>query len=323
MELYQERLARTVGRIVIGLVLISGSVFAQDPDAIRIETAVVNVGVSVTNRDGKSVSNLDKGDFSIFDDGREREVVLFSDDTSPVSYGFVYDLHSTTSDRTKRVLDSIDAFTKRLGERDDFFTIVFNERGSLVLDFVPSQAQVARHLSLGERGEPSSLYDSIFLAAEKAEERPNSKRTLIVITDGKDDDSHHSFKELSRRLKELNVQIFTVFVGDTDQARFSDLTLGKQPRALDTDLSLDRAALDEISEASGGRSQEPVADNVVSLVGVYNRIAAEMRARYSLGFYADEPDGKWHKLEVKIRTMKGEKPPRLAYRRGYQSPKKQ
>ena len=112
-----------------------------------------------------------------------------------------------------------------------------------------------------------------------------------------------------------------MFVGGPDDARYSDLTLGRQPRALDTDLTLDRAALDEISRATGGRSQEPVAENVVGLVGVYNRIAAEMRTQYSLGFYPEEPDGKWHKLEVRLRKKPGLEKPRLVYRKGYQSPK--
>ncbi|MCO6509418.1 MAG: VWA domain-containing protein [Aridibacter famidurans] len=305
---------------LLALFALSAAGFAQDPDTIRIETNLVNVGVTVKDRNGNNVTGLTKDNFEIYDNGKRQEVVLFSDEAAPVSYGFVYDLHPEFSDRQKRVLDSIREFTARLREGDDFFTIVFNKRGSLILDFVPTVEQVSRHLSLDEKSEPNSLYDAIFLAAEKAEERRNTKKTLIVISDGKDDDSHHSFSELSKRLRGVNVRVFSVLVSDDDELRYSDITLERRPRALDTDLTLDRAALEELSKESGGRAQETVDRNLVNLVGIYNRISMEMRFQYSVGFYPEESDGKWHKLKVDIDHPIQGRRLKLTYRKGYQSP---
>lgn len=309
--------------ILVTILAFSSAAFAQDPDTIEVETNLVNVGVTVKDRNGNHVTGLTKENFEIYDNGKRQEVVLFSDEEAPVSYGFVYDLHPEFSDRQERVLDSIREFAKRLREGDDFFTIVFNERGSLVLDFVPSVEQVRRHLSLNERGEPNSLYDAIFLAAEKAEERRNTKKTLIVITDGKDDDSHHSFSALSKRLRNVNVQVYSVLFGDEKEYRYSDITLETRPRALDTDLTLDRAALEELSKESGGEAQETVDENLLNLVGIYNRIAMEMRRQYSVGFYPPEADGKWHKLKVSIDHPIKTRRLKLTYRKGYQSPEPQ
>ncbi|QQS41843.1 MAG: VWA domain-containing protein [Acidobacteriota bacterium] len=309
----------TIFSILLTLFALAIPAFAQDPDTITVETNLVNIGVTVKDRSGNHVTGLTKDNFEIYDNGKKQEVVLFSDEAAPVSYGFVYDLHPEFSERQKRVLESIREFTARLREEDDFFTIVFNKRGSLVLDFVPTVEQVARHLSLDEKNEPNSLYDAIFLAAEKAEERPNTKRTLIVISDGKDDDSHHSFSELSKRLRGLNVQVFSVLVNDENDLRYSDITLEKRPRALDTDLTLDRAALEELSKESGGRAQETVDRDLVNLVGIYNRISMEMRFQYSVGFYPDESDGKWHKLKVNIDHPIQGRRLKLTYRKGYQS----
>jgi len=304
-------------------VLALGNVFGQDPDTISIETNLVNVGVTVTDRNGNYVTGLEKEHFEVLDNGSPQDVVLFSEISAPVSYGFVYDLHPTTSESTKRILDSIREFTTGLRPADDFFTIVFNERGSLVLDFVPSVDQVSRHLSLGERGEPRSLYDAIVLAAEKANERSNSKRTLIVISDGRDEDSHHSYSSLSRRLRELNVQIYAVFVGEGREYRYSDISRERQPRALDSDLTLDRAALEELARRSGGSAQQPFSEDQINLMAVYERISTEMKKQYSLGFYPSKPDGKWHKLKVRIDHPIKNRNLRLVYRKGYQSPRPQ
>lgn len=300
------------------LVFTAVGALAQDPDTIEIETNLVNVGVAVKDRSGNHVTGLRKENFEVYDNGRKQEVVLFSDDEAPVSFGFVYDLHPRFSERTRKVLESIREFTDRLKEEDDFFTIVFNERGSLVLDFVPSEDQVARHLSLGEHNEPNSLYDAIFLAAEKAGARRNAKKTLIVISDGQDDNSHHSFKELSRLLRNVNVQVYSILVDDDKDLRFSDITLGTQPRALDTDLTLDRAALEELSRETGGRAQEPFDEDLVNLVAIYNRIGLEMRRQYSLGFYPEVQDGKRHKLKVKVQHPIRNRRLELTYRKGYQ-----
>lgn len=309
--------------LIAFLALVQAAAFGQDPDTISIETNLVNVGVTVTDRSGNHVTGLEKEHFQVLDNGVPQEVVLFSELSAPVSYGFVYDLHPTTSESTKRILDSIREFTSGLRPTDDFFTIVFNERGSLVLDFVPSVDQVSRHLSLGERGEPSSLYDAIVLAAEKASERRNSKKTLIVISDGKDDDSHHSYSELSRRLREVNVQIYAVFVGEGSRYRYSDISREMQPRALDSDLTLDRAALEELARSSGGSAQEPFSEDQINLMAVYKRISTEMEKQYSLGFYPAKPDGKWHKLKVSIDHPITNRNLRLVYRKGYQSPRPQ
>ncbi|REJ78391.1 MAG: VWA domain-containing protein [Acidobacteria bacterium] len=307
--------------VFINLLVVSS--FAQDNDTITVDTTLVDVGVMVRSKDGRAVKGLSKENFKVFDNGQEQEIVLFSDETAPVSYGFVYDLHPAASEKTRLILDSIRKFTGNLGNADDFFTIVFNERGSLVLDFVPSVDQVTRHLSLGERNEPSSLYDAVFLAAEKVEERPNVKKTLIIISDGKDEDSHHSFNELSRLLKNVNVQVFSILVGEEPVYRYSDITLGKQPRSLDEDLSLDRAALAELSKQSGGNVQERPADNVLNLVSLYKRIDLEMRSQYSLGFYPEKVDGKWHDLKVDVEMLDGSREAKLTYRKGYQSPPQQ
>ena len=309
----------TLVALILFLSVFGLDIAAQDEQAIKVETNLVSLGISVRDRSGNYVTGLQKEHFRVYDNGKLKEVTLFSETEAPVSFGFVYDLHPTTSERTARVLGSIRAFTERIQEEDDFFTVVFNERGSLNLDFVPSVEQVERHLSLGERGEPNSLYDAIDLAAEKLLERENLKKTLIIISDGKDRDSHHSYSALSRRLKTLNLQIYAVILGDDTDWKYSDITLQRQPRSLDSDKTLDRAALDELAKTSGGRSQEPVADNLPALTDIYERIALEMRRQYSIGFYPDDPDGKWHKIEVRIDHPIGERRVSLTYRKGYQS----
>ncbi len=198
-----------------------GNLAAQD--TIEVDTRVVVVGVSVQGKDGKFVSNLTKENFEVFDNKEKRQIEFFSKEDAPVSYGIVYDLHPTTSHETRTILQSLKAFTDSLGPKDEFFLTIFNEYGSLNLNFIPSIDQINRHLSFGERNKPNSLYDAVFFAGQKLQGRDNQKRTLIIISDGKDDQSHHSYSELSRLLRSFNVQIYGVLLDDKNSWTYDDV----------------------------------------------------------------------------------------------------
>ena len=300
------------------LVIFSLTVFAfgQDDETVRIETNLVSVGVVVKDKNGNYVNGLKKEQFKLFDNKEEREIEFFSESDAPVSYGIIYDLHPTTSDRTRIVLESLKSFTSDLHEADDFFTIVFNERGSLNLDFVPTVEQIETHLSREERNKPNSLYDAVFLASEKIQGQRNAKKTLIIISDGKDHFSHHSFATLRDQLRRFNLQIYSILVNEDEKWNLSDITLEKRRRAVDFDDSvLDRAAIEDLSDKSGGKTQSSFLRNSRDLLKIYKQIESEMHHQYSIGFYPKTADGKWHSLKVK--TDSGNQ--KLTYRKGYQS----
>ncbi len=197
-----------IASVFLAVIISATFAAAQDEEPITIETNLVSIGVVVKDKKGNFVKDLKQEQFEIFDNNVKTNVEFFSKKDAPVSYGFVYDLHPTTSDRTKTILNSIKSFTSELREKDDFFTVIFNERGSLNLDFVPSVEQVEKHLSGDGNKKPNSLYDLIYQAGEKIRTQPNVKKTLIIISDGKDHNSHHTYETLRNQLRSFNVQIY-------------------------------------------------------------------------------------------------------------------
>lgn len=305
--------------ILTGLTaLLALSVFGQDEAPIRVETNLVNVNVSVSDS-GNFVSGLKKADFVLFDNGVKQEIEYFSAEGAPISYGFVYDLHPTTDDRTKAVLESMREFTGTLGGQDDFFALIFNERGSLMVDFVPTAEQLRTNLS-GQYREPNALYDAIYLAAGKMRERRNQKRVLVVITDSADHNSVHRFQDILDQLENIDVQIYAVVWDETERWEYADVTRSDRRRnALPGDASgLDRAALRELARRTGGDIQSPTVQNANELYGIFRQVRSEMGRQYTLGFYPAAPDGKWHDLRVGL--IRSGETQIVTYRQGYQSP---
>jgi Ca-activated chloride channel homolog len=298
-------------------------VCAQDEEPIRIETDLVSVNVAVTDKKGRYVENLQKENFEIFDNGVRQELEYFSAPDAPVSFGIVFDMHPTTDERTRAVLESLKEFTGGLSAQDDFFTLVFNKRGSLVVDFVPTAEQVETQLR-GQSGEPNALYDAIYLAAEKLRARPNVKKVLLVITDSADHNSEHRFKDVLGRIKTFDAQVYTVLWDESQQWEYADITRdGSFGRKVSGDASnLSRAALQELALRTGGTVHSPTVQNARELFRLFSQIAYEMRKTYTLGFYPEKTDGQWHELKLTLRSVKNSKKSVLTYRSGYQSPER-
>ena len=298
--------------------------FGQDAEKpVRVDTELVSINVTVIDGNGKPVLGLSKTDFEIYDDRIKQEIEHFSKGASGVTYGIVYDMHPTTEQRTNAVLNALREFTKNLPSADEHFCVVFNERGSLSLDFVPDPEQLNKHLARPQKREPRSLYDALFLAAEKLRRSRNLKKTLLVITDAADHNSRRSFNEVRSELRKFDVQVYAIVL-DESLNRFDgyvDLTRRDEaPRVLSDASPNDRAALSSITLRSGGATFPSSLEDEKRVLRISQKIATEMQNQCTLSFNPSAPpDGKWHTLRVGLRGVTGSKKFVLVYRQGYLS----
>ena len=297
------------------------NIVAQD-EPIAVETNLVTVNVSLTDKSGKYVRGLTKNNFTVLDNGKNQDIDIFSAEDSALSIGIVYDMHRSEDDQTLSVLEALKRFTARLQEKDDYFVTVFNEKGSLTTDFVPDRDQIARHLATPDRTSPSSLYDAIFAAGDRIGKLRNTKKYLIVITEGADKNSTHSEKQLQTRLRSLNLPVFALtFTPDHRTSYgYSDIILNgpRQVIGVGEASELDRSVIDEISRTSGGQAFESSIRNRVYLAAIATKFLEEARTQYVIGFYPEANDGRWHKLSIALDPEKA-KGIKISTRKGYQS----
>jgi Ca-activated chloride channel family protein len=298
---------------------------AQDDDPIRVETNLVTLNISVTDKNGNYVRGLQKKDFQISDNNLPQEIDEFSAAEAPVSFGIIYDMHPTTDERSANVLESLRRFTREMKPKDNFFVTVFNERGSLTTDFVPTNEQIEKNLTDLKPTTPNSLYDAIFAASNKIRERKNSKQVLLVLTDGEDHSSHHSLKELRLHLRRVNLPVYTVAFHDENKRQwgYTDIyrNQGRQTLGLTETNALNEAVLVELSKTSGGQTFQREIQNRLFIYTICKKVLTEVENQYVVGFYADQFDDRWHKLKVRVSDEKNKKL-RLSNRKGYQSPSK-
>ncbi len=312
------------------LIAISGKVaFAQEEKVVS-DTNLVIVNVIVTDDKGRYVKGLKADQFEIYDEKVKRQITNFSTDEMAVSLGIVCEVHNTTPEKTRAMLTSLRQFARGLRDEDDFFFTAFNSQGSVTSEFVPTPEQVLGHLKAVKPGGPTALYDAVNLAAEKLRSRRNLKKALLIVSDGEDEKSQTTYKQLMNRLREFDVQIYAIGIANPSMAQFpgygrwvfEDLTRsnGRRSLLMNAEAEMGRAVLAEMARVSGGATYFPENENELELVGICAQIARELREQYTIGFYTSKTPSKrdWHRIRVVLnRAVDDRRKLSLSYRQGY------
>ena len=277
----------------------------DDNQPIKIKTDLVTLTLTVTDLYGRYVSGLSKNAFTVFDNGIEQEITFFSDADAPASIGILFDVSDSMSgEKISKARKALEKFINTSHPSDEYFLIGFNSRAQLLLDRTRDGDAVLRKLTLVQTKGNTALYDACYLGIERVTRGTRQKKAMLIISDGQDNSSRYNFGEVRRLLKESDVTVYAV--GIIDQADAGSVT-GMQGQAF----------LDELTSVTGGKAFYPQTD--VELDEIFERIALELRHQYSVGFSPKDfkPDGKWHKVKVKVKPPRGISRLTVRTREGY------
>ena len=291
-------------------------------DKVKVATNLVLIDVLVTDPAGRSVKGLSAEQFRLLSDDKQQPLDIFFSDGAPVAFGFVYDMHPTTAERTKMVVDSLQEFKKGIRPNDSIFTLAFNMNGSQVFDFIPTTEQLERYLTEPDAADPHSLYDAVYSASNKIFGIRKQKRALIIISDGADHQSARSFAQLEDKLSTIKAEVYAVLL-DNNNFIYRDMNRnGRETYPVASDATpLDRAALLQLTLESGGTTYFGGPASSVQLNGLYRDISNEMRSYYTLGFYTDVVDTSRHSIRIQLKDRKDSQAFVLTYRNSYQNPR--
>jgi VWFA-related protein len=239
----------------------------QDVDEVLLNCAVVD-------EKGRSVEDLSRGDFRIFEDGVAQATTSFVHQDQPVSMGILVDNSGSMLDKRAAVNAAALNLLKASNPRDSSFIVNFSERAYLDQGFTSNLAALDRGLAHFDSKGPTALYDAVAAAADELSNHGKlPKQVLLVITDGADNASRLDLEQAIRRVQGLGGPVvYTIgllFGADKDEA----------DRA--------RNALEKLSRETGGVAYFP------RDLGDVNEIAAEVardiRDQYTVGYHSSKP----------------------------------
>jgi Ca-activated chloride channel family protein len=272
----------------------------QDPqnpqDRIVITTKLVNVTVSVNDKLNRFVTGFTKDDFEIYDDKVKQEIAIFADEDSPISLGIVYDVSSSMNPFSSRSLLMLRQFFENSHQEDEFYVYAFNNRVQLVQDFTSFPEALLNRVAFIKSGGNTALYDALYSAVEKVRQGRHHKKVILIFSDGEENSSRYSGRELKNLLKENDVQIYAIGMSEESGGA---------------------GVLRFFSELTGGQAYFPN-DGFAAEV-TYTKLALMLRRQYVLGFYPTNTSDatKYHKVEVRVKANRQLGKLRLSYKDGY------
>jgi Ca-activated chloride channel family protein len=282
------------------------SVQAEGP----IFSAKVNLArllVSVRDKQGSIITNLNKEDFHIVDSGVEQQIAVFERNTSmPLSVAILMDTSASTKVdlhyETGSVLRFISALLDAGNPDDTFALFTFNWHTDLQVDYSRNKGRAAKALN-GAQGEGgTSLYDAIYLAGDTLQSR-EGRHVIVVVTDGGDTTSYKKYGDALRAAQVADAVMYPIVV---------------VPIAGDAGRNLGgEHALATLAASTGGRIFNP--SGFDELDQAFADIIRELRTQYLIGFYpkdVKEEPRRFHPVSVTVR------PPgmRTVARSGYYEP---
>jgi len=307
----------------------------SEGDVVKVNTSIVTVPVSVLDRQGRFVPNLQRDDFRIFDNGVEQSIAYFEPAEKPFTVALLLDTSASTHFHLQEIREAAIAFAKQLRPQDRMLVVTFNDEVLLLTPNATNDLNTVEDLidAYANSGSSTRLYDAVHLTIRERLNQIKGRKAIVLFTDGVDTSSQQAtYQTTLREAEELDALIYPVQYDTTDYARsmqgggntvtvvttthgvFGTRTSQQtynvpanngQPLPGTSKAEYDRADkyLHALADETGGRLYQ--ANDNTQLAAAFSRIAEELRRQYSIGYYpkSDNADDNARR-EIKVRVKR-------------------
>ena len=319
----------------------SGPEEVEAGDVIRVDTTLVTLPVSVTDRNGRYIPNLTKEDFRLWEDGVEQQVAFFASVDKPFSVVLMIDTSGSTRFRIEDIQDAAITFVNQLRPDDQVMVVSFDDDVRVLTEFTGDRSRLRDAIRRTRTGEGTRLYDAVDLVINQRLNRVPGRKAVVLFTDGVDTTSRRgTYVSNVRDAEEVDALIYPVQYDTYSDVNSGGSTwpgtrrvptspadiliqilggmgggrVGRGGRSgggvgsSRTDYEQANRYLRDLAERTGARQFQ--ADSTSNLAYAFGNIAEELRRQYSLGFYPKRPPQQGQRRQVRVRVNQ----PNLAVR---------
>jgi len=240
-------------------------------------TELVEVYATVSDRQGRFVTDLGRDEFTVFEDGVAQTISTFADGEQPVSIALAVDRSwSMANGRLEAAQRGGRELLLELGEQDRAMLVAIGSEVEVPAPLTSDRrAVIAALLALDPWGS-TALHDAVVTAFDAIEPAPG-RRALVLVSDGLERNSRRSSADVLARVRASDVLAY--------------------PLVLQRDVP---PVLEQLAAATGGRAQR--VGRLEDLPTVMRRIASELRHQYLLGYQPRRATqaGEYRHIQVRV-----------------------
>jgi Ca-activated chloride channel family protein len=260
----------------------------------RTSVDVIAMSVTVTDASRRYVTDLDRQDFQIFEDGRPQQVTFFQKRSLPLALALLIDTSASMEQSLGVAQEAAVGFVRALGPADVASAIDFNSRVQVRQDFTSDRAALERAIRQTVAGGSTALHNAVYIALKELNktirDQPvadSRRRAIVILSDGEDTASLIGFEEVLDLTARSDTAIYAIGL-------YGQELPGSQKRQ-DAQFVLRRLA-----QQSGGRAF--FASEAKQLSNVYGQIREELSNQYFLAYESTNVrrDGQFRRIAVRV-----------------------
>ena len=272
-------------------VVAAGTLLSQQ--VFRGGVDVVSLSVTVTDKDGRYISGLDKANFQVYEDGALQEIVYFSKEHQPISLTLLMDTSTSMEQKLPIAQQAAIGFAKQLKPTDVAAVVEFDSRPEILQTFTSDKALLEAAIRKTAAGGSTSLYNAIYIGLTElrnqrfADGERIRRQALIVLSDGEDTTSLLTYEEVLDMAKRSDTAVYAIGLRSRDDANAKGFREAE-------------FVLRSLAQQTGGR--EFFVDDIRELPAIYQRVADELANQYSIGYMSKNTrrDGAYRRIVVRV-----------------------
>jgi Ca-activated chloride channel family protein len=288
---------RTASCILLVLCAVSAELIArQAPQRPSFSSGVevVSLNVTVVDAAGRYATDLESGDFQVFEDGAKQDLVFFSKGNSPIALSVLLDTSASMESRLSTAQEAAIGFARKLRPQDLAEIIDFDSRVITLQAFTNNVASLERAIRKTSAGGSTSMYNAVYIALKDLKKvvAPSAdeirRQAIVVLSDGEDTSSLLPFEEVLDLAKRSDTAIYSIGLRSEDEGNGSK------------GFKEAEFVLRQFSQETGGRAFFP--SQIGDLANVYGQIADEISSQYVVGYTSKNArrDGTWRRIAVRV-----------------------
>jgi Ca-activated chloride channel homolog len=242
-------------------------VFKKDVDEVLLHASVIDDHQHI-------VTNLNRSDFTVYEDGKPQNIISFRREDIPVAMGILIDNSGSMREKRSKVNQAALNLVRSSNPRDEVFVVNFNDEYYLDQDFTNDLLKLKEALEKIDARGGTALYDAVVASADHLKQNARlDKKVLFVVTDGEDNESTETLEQAVKQLQRENgPQVYAIgILGDEEHPK----------RA--------KKALEIIAERTGGIAFFPKTLDEVDEIS--RTVARDIRNQYAIGYKPTNPRG--------------------------------
>ena len=293
--------------------------------ALKVLVNWVNLNVSVRDpRNNRSVSNLTRDDFLVYEDDVLQTVEKFEPTEAPFRVLLLLDVSGSTRPHLDLLRRASADFSREIKTNDQIAVATFNSRSWLILPFTSDREKVRTAIDGIYSGGGTALYDALMDSLNEYSDESHARQAIVVFTDGVDNQltgnhtegSRTTFPQLFGEIRDSDSLIYPIFLDHRNNVgrrprKMAGVLLQKIPRGRRPAISIKqqdrnvyrqaRRQLTSIADQTGARFYSP--RRIQELSPIFSEIAHDLRVRYLLAYTVPQPqrNRSWRSIRVEIR----------------------